>query len=83
MSCRRKRMWQKHNFKNALFLYKTVSNYDLPVTIQLYKNLQEVLKFLDILVQESTLGISDRKIRNKFRKEITDLRRNMYREEFL
>lgn len=69
--------------KLLYFLYKTVSNYEGLVKKKLYLSLQDVLRLLDIFQQEIVLSLKDKKINDEFRKEIMDLRRGFYRNEFL
>lgn len=69
--------------KLLYFLYKTVSNYDLLVKKNLILNLRDVIKFIDILQQELRLDVKDRNIRDEFRREISDLRKNLYGSDYL
>ena len=69
--------------KLLYFLYKTVSNYDLLVKKNLILNLRDVIKFIDILQQELRLDVKDRNIRDEFRREISDLRKNLYSSDYL
>jgi energy-coupling factor transporter ATP-binding protein EcfA2 len=69
--------------KLLYFLYKTVSNYDLLVKKRLFSSLQDILRFLDIVQQELTLNLKDRNLRDEYRKEISELKRELYSAEFL
>jgi predicted ATP-dependent endonuclease of OLD family len=69
--------------KLLYFLYKTVSNYDLLVKKNLILNLRDVIKFIDILQQELRLDVKDRNIRDEFRREISDLKKNLYGSDYL
>jgi energy-coupling factor transporter ATP-binding protein EcfA2 len=69
--------------KLLYFLYKTVSNYDLLVKKRLFSSLQDILLFLDIVQQELTLNLKDRNLRDEYRKEISELKRELYSAEFL
>lgn len=69
--------------KLLYFLYKTVSNYDLLVKKKLFSNLRDIIKFLDIVQQELRLDAKDRNVREEFRRETTELRRNLESSEYL
>jgi predicted ATPase len=69
--------------KLLYFLYKTVSNYDILVKKKLISNLRDVIRFLDIVQQDLGLSVKDRNLRDEFRKEISELRRNLYSSEYL
>lgn len=69
--------------KLLYFLYKTVSNYDFLVKKKLFSSLQDILRFLDIVQQELTLGLKDRNLRDEYRREISELKRGLYSAEFL
>lgn len=69
--------------KLLYFLYKTVSNYDLLVKKNLIFNLRDVTKFIDIVQQELRIDTKDRNIRDEFRREISELRRNLYSSDYL
>lgn len=63
--------------KLLYFLYKTASNYDVLVKRNLVLSLRNVTRFLDIVQQELRLNIKDRNLRNEFRHENYELRRNL------
>ncbi len=68
--------------KLLYFLYKTVSNYNFLVRKKLVFSLKDVFRFIDIVQQE--LGFrKERGYRTEFRKELSELRRNLYSSEFL
>jgi len=69
--------------KLLYFLFKTASNYDSLIKQKLNASLRDVLRFLEIFQQEVVYSQKDRKIRDDFRKEIEDLRRNLYYSDFL
>ena len=69
--------------KLLYFLFKTVSNYDIVVKQKLNYSLRDVLRFLEIFQQEIVYTQSDRKIRDEYRKEIEELRRNLFYSDFL
>lgn len=69
--------------KLLYFLYKTVSNYDFLVKKKLFSNLQDILRFLDIVQQELTFSLKDRNLRDEYRREISELKRGLYDSEFL
>lgn len=69
--------------KLLYFLYKTVSNYDRLVKKKLVINLRDVFRFLEIIQQEIGSIVKDRGFRDEFRKEIADLRRNLYSPQYL
>ena len=65
------------------FLYKTVSNYDILVKQKLSRSLNDILTLLEIFQQEIVNTQKDRSLRNEIRKEINDLRRNLFSSELL
>lgn len=69
--------------KLLYFLYKTVSNYDALVVKKLISNLRDVFRFLDIVQQELGINTRDRNSRDEFRRELSELRRNLYSAEYL
>lgn len=69
--------------KLLYFLYKTVSNYDFLVRKKLVLNLQDVLRFIDIVQQDLGINTRDRNLKNDFRREVSELRRNIYTVEYL
>ncbi len=69
--------------KLLYFLYKTVSNYDLLVRKKLASNLRDVLRFLDIVQLESGINNRNRNDKNEFRREISELRKNLFSAEYL
>ena len=69
--------------KLLYFLYKTASNYDVLVKRNLVSSLRNVIRFLDIVQQELRLNIRDRNLRNEFRHESYELRRNLLVSEDL
>ncbi len=69
--------------KLLYFLYKTVSNYDLIVKKDLYSNLRDVVKFLEIVQQELRSDANNRNTREEFRKEISELKKNLYNSEYI
>lgn len=69
--------------KLLYFLFKTVSDFDVLVKQNLTHSLRDILRFLEIFQQEVVYSQKDRKIRDDFRKEIEDLRRSMFYNEFL
>jgi len=69
--------------KLLYFLYKTVSNYDLLVKQKLSRSLSDILTLLEIFQQEIVTTQKDRNLRNEIRKEITDLRRNIFTSDLL
>ncbi|WP_291139742.1 AAA family ATPase [Flavobacterium sp. UBA7663] len=69
--------------KLLYFLYKTVNNYDLLVKERLLINLRGVTRFIDIVQQDLRLNVKDRNVREELRKEISELRREIYSTEYL
>lgn len=69
--------------KLLYFLYKTVSNYDILVKQKLSRSLNDILTLLEIFQQEIVNTQKDRSLRNEIRKEINDLRRNLFSSELL
>lgn len=69
--------------KLLYFLYKTVSNYDHLVRKKLDSNLRDVFRFLDIVQLESGINVRNRNDRNEFRREISELRKNLFSAEYL
>ncbi len=69
--------------KLLYFLYKTVSNYDSLVIKKLINNLRDVFRFLEIVQQEVGINTRDRNSRDEFRRELSELRRNLYNAEYL
>lgn len=69
--------------KLLYFLYKTASNYDDLVINKLLINLRDVFRFLDIVQQELGMSVKDRSSRNELKRELTELRRNLYSAEYL
>lgn len=69
--------------KLLYYLYRTVSNYEDFVRSELYLNLSDVIRFLDILHQEFEIALKDRSLRADFRREFTQLRRGLRNSEFL
>ncbi len=67
--------------KLLYFLYKTVANYDVLVKKNLISSLRNITRFLDIVQQE--MRFSDRKLRNEFRHESYELRKNLIASENL
>ena len=64
-------------------LYKTVSNFDLVVKNNLFSNLKDVIRFLEIVEQDIRLNIKDRNIRDDFRSDFNELRRNLINTDYL
>jgi predicted ATPase len=69
--------------KLLYFLYKTVSNYDLLVKNKLLTSLTDVIKLLDIVRQELRTNVTDRTIRDDFRRETLELRKSVINTEYL
>lgn len=69
--------------KLLYFLYKTVANYDNLVKEKLIQDLGKVVRFFDITQQEIRLNYKDRNFKEDFRKEIYELRRELYKSEYL
>lgn len=69
--------------KLLYFLYKTVSNYDILVKRNLVSSLRNVTRFLDIFQQELRLNFKDRNLRDDFRRESRELRKNLMNSEYL
>lgn len=69
--------------KLLYFLYKTVSNYEVLVKKNLFSNLQDVIRLLEIFHQEIIFSTKDRKLAEEFRKELTELRRGFRKSEYL
>lgn len=69
--------------KLLYFLYKTVSNYEMLVKNKLVLNLKDVIRFLDIVQQELRLNVKNRSIKDDFRREISELRKNLINSEYL
>lgn len=67
--------------KLLYFLYKTVSNYDYLVKQKLSRELNDIVTLIDILQQELVNSQRDKSIRNEIRKEIRDIRRNIFSNE--
>lgn len=67
--------------KLLYFLYKTVSNYDDLVKQKLSRELNDIVILIDILQQELVNTQKDKNIRNEIRKELRDLRRNIFSSE--
>src|ERR1019366_3886793 len=59
--------------KLLYFLYKTVSNYDLLVSRGLRSQLQDVVRFLDIIQHELYITPKDRNTREELRKDLSEL----------
>jgi len=64
--------------KLLYFLYKTVSNYDFLVTKRLISQLRNVTRFMSIVQQESIRNYKERNTKEEFRRELTELRRNLF-----
>lgn len=69
--------------KLLYYLYKTVSNFDLVVKNNLYSNLKDVVRFLEIVQQDIRLNIKDRNSRDDFRSDFNELRRNLINSDYL
>lgn len=69
--------------KLLYFLYKTVSNYDILVKKSLFSSLQDILRFLDIIQQELRINLKDSNLLDELRREISELKRGLYNNEFL
>lgn len=63
--------------KLLYFLYKTVANYDFLVRKRLLSQLNDVSRFMSIVLQESGRTIKDRNLREDFRRELSELRRSL------
>ena len=69
--------------KLLYYFYRTVSNYEALVRKELYVNLQEVVKFLEIIHQEFLSTLEDRNLRNSFNREFIKLRKGLMNSVFL
>lgn len=69
--------------KLLYFLYKTVANYDNLVKDQLFNSLQDVLKLFEIIQLDAHFSIDNRRINLGFRKEIVELRKDIYNSDFI
>ena len=67
--------------KLLYYLYKTVSNFDLIVKRNLFSNLKDVVRFLDIVQQDIRLNVKDKD--SYFRRDFNELRRNLINSEYL
>lgn len=69
--------------KLIYYLYKTMSNYEDLVTSRLHFDLRQIIRFLEITLQEIDRNLKDRKLRDEARKGVYDLRRGFLDGNFL